>query len=167
MSRLTINLNCGIQNLSRFDARKSWRRAVWPDLAKFCHFGNKNKVFGNSWRLYLVLGKILKLLRLFFCSWAIVHCCKKPNIEKMILPSGHTDPWERDLKPSFMKHFTYFLSDAAVAASTESSTRARSYQDHPLIKIFYPLWRINLVTKDPSFFDAVDEKKRNYPIIFV
>ena len=34
--------------------------------AKIRHYGNKNKVFGNSWKVYLVLGKILSLLWLCF-----------------------------------------------------------------------------------------------------
>ena len=27
---------------------------VWPDLAKFNHFGNVLKLFGTLWRVYLV-----------------------------------------------------------------------------------------------------------------
>ena len=34
---------------------------VWPDLAKFRHFGNILKVLGNYVRAYLVLGKNLNL----------------------------------------------------------------------------------------------------------
>ena len=35
-------------------------------FGEISHFGNKNKVFGNSWRVYLVPVKILNLLWLFF-----------------------------------------------------------------------------------------------------
>ena len=56
----------------------------WPDLAKFRHFGNMLKVFGNCLRVYLAFGKI-------FCFLADFHCCKWPKIEQMIYPSGYTD----------------------------------------------------------------------------
>ena len=36
--------------------------AVWPDLAKFHHFGKIFKVLGNFSRAYLLFGKILNLL---------------------------------------------------------------------------------------------------------
>ena len=35
---------------------------MWPDLAKFCHFGSIIKFWGDYVRAYLVLGKILNLL---------------------------------------------------------------------------------------------------------
>ena len=35
---------------------------VWPDLAKFRHFGKLFKVLGNSGGIYLPFGKILELL---------------------------------------------------------------------------------------------------------
>ena len=43
--------------------RRHWQRRqpVWPDLWKFRHYGNKNKV-ANSWKVYLVLGNIFNLL---------------------------------------------------------------------------------------------------------
>ena len=33
------------------------RCAVWPDLAKFRHFGKKLKLFGKHFTVYLVFGK--------------------------------------------------------------------------------------------------------------
>ena len=39
---------------------KGW--SVWPDLAKFCHFGIISKVLGNFLRVYLVFGKLFILL---------------------------------------------------------------------------------------------------------
>ena len=61
------------QRLSPISASKfssiEWRntrQTVWPDLATFGHFGNENKVFGNFWRVYLVLDKILNLFWLIF-----------------------------------------------------------------------------------------------------
>ena len=38
------------------------RLPVLPDLAKFRHFGKNVKVFGNFSKVYLVFGKLLKLL---------------------------------------------------------------------------------------------------------
>ena len=37
-------------------------QSMWPDLAKFRHFGNILKVFGDYVRAFLVLGKNLNLL---------------------------------------------------------------------------------------------------------
>ena len=57
---------------------------VWPDLAKFRHFG-------NFWRAYVVLGKILNLLlenNVFY--WANFQCCKH-NIGIWSHCSGTTD----------------------------------------------------------------------------
>ena len=36
--------------------------SVWPDMAKFRHFGKIFKVLGKILRVYLVFGKILKLI---------------------------------------------------------------------------------------------------------
>ena len=33
-------------------------QAVWPDLAKFHHFGKYLKIFGNIFKVYLVLGQV-------------------------------------------------------------------------------------------------------------
>ena len=37
---------------------KIWFVSVWPDLAKFHHFGKLLKDFGNIWRAYLVLATL-------------------------------------------------------------------------------------------------------------
>ena len=39
---------------------------MWPDLAKFRHFGKTSKVFGYSLRVYFVLAKILILIGQIF-----------------------------------------------------------------------------------------------------
>ena len=57
--------------------------SVWPDLAKFHHFGKYLNIFGNIFKVYLVLAQCL-------CFWANFHCCKLPNIENKICSSGHT-----------------------------------------------------------------------------
>ena len=54
--------------------------SVWPDLAKFYHFGNNFKVFGNYKKLYLVFDKLLNLLwQIFYAIWPnlIVENCHK------------------------------------------------------------------------------------------
>ena len=38
------------------------RYPVWPDLAKFLHFGKWLNIFGNIFNVYLVLGKIFNSL---------------------------------------------------------------------------------------------------------
>ena len=48
-----------------FGLSNSWRpteAAVWPDLAKFRHFGTIMKELGNFLRVFLVFGKMLSLL---------------------------------------------------------------------------------------------------------
>ena len=39
-----------------------WSKSVWPDLAKFHHFGKYLKIFGNIFKVYLVLGKVFNSL---------------------------------------------------------------------------------------------------------
>ena len=35
---------------------------MWPDLAKFCHFGKKLQVFGKFLKVYFLFGKMLSIL---------------------------------------------------------------------------------------------------------
>ena len=57
------------------------RQTVWPDLAKFRHFGKKFNRLWQFCRAYLVLGKILNLLwQNNDCYWANFHCCKWPKL---------------------------------------------------------------------------------------
>ena len=63
---------------------------MWPNLAKFYHFGKFLKVFGNYLRVYLVFVKILNLLLQKMWFGANFNCCKWPDIE-IIKASGHTD----------------------------------------------------------------------------
>ena len=73
--------NCSKMFQSRRKRLFGWR-TVWPDLAKFRHFGNENKILGNSLWVYFVRVKILNILWIIFMLLANVHCCKWPNIEK-------------------------------------------------------------------------------------
>ena len=41
---------------------------MWPDLAKFCHFGKTSKVFGYSFMVYFVLGKLLNIIGQIFMT---------------------------------------------------------------------------------------------------
>ena len=59
--------------------------AVWPDLAKFRHFGNNFKVFGHFKKLCIVFGKLLNLLWQMFIAigqiFIVVNCQKtKHNV---------------------------------------------------------------------------------------
>ena len=60
------------------------RQTVWPDLAKFRHFGKK---FNRLWQFcmaYLVLGKILnQLLQLNVCYLLNFLCCKWPKLKTL------------------------------------------------------------------------------------
>ena len=55
--------NVSIKRCSSFGNPSS----VWPDLAKFLHFGKILQVFGNILKVYFLFGEILNLL------WQI--CC--------------------------------------------------------------------------------------------
>ena len=57
----------------------------------FPHFGENLGTFWPFWKVYLIFGIILMLLWPFFCFWANFHRWKRPNIEKIISPSCHTD----------------------------------------------------------------------------
>ena len=64
--------------------------AVWLNLANFYHFGKKLKTCGNFLRVYLVFGKIVNLLWQIIFYIEQIYCYKRPNIELIILLSGHT-----------------------------------------------------------------------------
>ena len=61
-----IFANCVILHLQwrrpRLYYDNKWYLSVGPDLAKFLHFGTKNKVSGNFWKFVLEFGQILNLL---------------------------------------------------------------------------------------------------------
>ena len=57
---------------------------VWPDLAKFLHFGKKLKVFGEILRIYLVLAKILNQPILAIMLLGKFSLLIRPNIVKII-----------------------------------------------------------------------------------
>ena len=76
-------------------AKLSRSRVVWPDLAKFCHFGIALKTW-PFWKCSFSIWKHFVLtLANFKCSWAIFQCFKWPNIKQIIQQSGHTDPESR------------------------------------------------------------------------
>ena len=51
-----------IQTFPSFFHLEENPKPVWPDLAKFCHFGKILNVFCNFSRFYLLFSKILNLL---------------------------------------------------------------------------------------------------------
>ena len=60
-----------------------WWEAVWPNLAKFCHFGKILNILGKIVRLNLVFGEFLIL---FWQKYDVIvasfHSCRCPNILK-------------------------------------------------------------------------------------
>ena len=84
---------------------------VWPDLAKFRHFANILKDFGNFWRALLILGKILNLLwQNDVCYWV----------------NGQNWKHNRAIwSHCYMvtKFFCLFSDSFSLAASTRSSVR--------------------------------------------
>ena len=66
----------GVRRLSVMHCAQEWeKRAVWPDLAKFRHFGQTLNIFGYSLRVYFVLGKILTLIgQNFYYIGRNFHC---------------------------------------------------------------------------------------------
>ena len=77
----SVNRSYGNLRKQTFGFESIYSLTVWPDLAKFRHFGSN---FQKSWtifqNLYLVFGIILNLFNKN-CYWAIFHCWKWPNIE--------------------------------------------------------------------------------------
>ena len=65
---------------------------MWPDLAKFRHFGKNLEIFGNIFKVYLIFGKVLNPL------WGIIYVFGQFFIDvngqilKKTFQSGHTDP---------------------------------------------------------------------------
>ena len=59
-----------------FQSGRFW--AVWPDLAKFRHFGKMCKVLVPFWEVNLLFGKILVK---FLSYWAYFRWCDCPNVE--------------------------------------------------------------------------------------
>ena len=58
--------------------------SVWPDLAKFRHFGNILKVFGICLWVNFELGTLLKLIWQFGCNVEKIQSHKWPKIEHII-----------------------------------------------------------------------------------
>ena len=99
---------------------RNWRgggdtELVWPDLTKCFYYGNKNKVFGNSWRVYIVFGKNFYLLWLIFMLLGKCSLFKIAKYWKIILPSGHTGQ-------SWQKTFT---SDRTLELANDYSVTSR------------------------------------------
>ena len=63
---------------------------MWPDLAKFWQFGK----FLKSLAIFEALFTIWKVFEPTYfkknCIGTNFHCCKWPNIEQIMWPSGHT-----------------------------------------------------------------------------
>ena len=75
--------------------------AEWQDLAKFLHLGKYLIIFGNLFKVDLVLGKVfISLWHNWYAFGQIfISVPKWPNIENTIWPSGHTG---REVKNMFL-----------------------------------------------------------------
>ena len=58
---------------------------VWPDLAKFCHFGKTLQVFG----LFLIWQNAEPTLANLWHYWANFHCCKWSYLKNNITIWSH------------------------------------------------------------------------------
>ena len=58
---------------------------VWPDLAKFRHFGNNLAVFGKFWVVYFLFGKMLNLLWRIFYIFGLIFIVENGQILKNYL----------------------------------------------------------------------------------
>ena len=66
---------------------------VWPDLAKFRHFGKNFQVVDQFLMVYFVFGKNNEpTLANLWQYWANFHCCKWPNIENNLTIWSHCQP---------------------------------------------------------------------------
>ena len=64
-----------------------WSCSVWPDLAKFHHFGKYLKIFGNIFKVYLVLGKVFNSL--WHNLYAVGQILIAENGQKLRIQFGH------------------------------------------------------------------------------
>ena len=81
--------------------------SVWPDLAKICHFG---KILWLFFEVLFCVGKILNPSWQLLWYWTNFHCCKWPNMEKIIKPTGHTDGGLLLYQPSTLTIPVWILS---------------------------------------------------------
>ena len=72
-----------------FPTPKSALEPVWPDLVKFWHFGKKLSFWPFLVSIKHLAKNKLRLAKILFYL-ATFHNCKWPNVESIILPSGHT-----------------------------------------------------------------------------
>ena len=85
------------RRLRRFRRRRR-RWVVWPDLAKFRHFGITLQVVGKFLTLYFLFGKMSSL---FWLIWSIIGLilivAHGPKLKNNLTPFGHTEslsfPW--------------------------------------------------------------------------
>ena len=67
------------------------RLSVWPELAKFYHFGSFLKSLAVFWGLLLVFGKnVIYFCKFWMLTWFLYGSSKRPNVEHIIQASGHT-----------------------------------------------------------------------------
>ena len=79
------------------------QRAVWPDLAKFCHFGKSLLVFSKFLTVYFLFGKMLSLLWQTCEIFGLIFWLQMAKYLKRIKSSGHTDRERERKKMSDLK----------------------------------------------------------------
>ena len=110
---------------------------MWPDLAKLHHFGKYFKIFGNIFKVYLVLGKVFNSL--WHDLYAIGQIFIAENGQILKTKFGHLVT----LVPTYFqqccpwyKHISYYLASrfwtagwwrVAPTRSTWPSTRSASW----------------------------------------
>ena len=84
---------------------------VWPDLAKFHHFGKHLKVFGNLLLVYLFVfwPYFLAFFGNFAMPFSKFLLLFWLNIEQIVFPSGHTAPVTRTWKKNGFEHQKLFF----------------------------------------------------------
>ena len=111
---------------------------MWPELAKFCHFGQILKVLDNFSRVYFnFFPNFDPTLGIFCGCWAYFRYIKWPNIGTLISPSGHTVTNLSDFMTSRHLHerlfwvtsFNVYL-DEGIIKSQKSFFAFRWFQFH-------------------------------------
>ena len=126
---------------------------MWPDLAKFRHFGNKNSVFDNCQRVHLVFGK--KIWTQFGSFYVIgqifiaLNCqtSKKWSCHLVNLPSSLTvwlKPWNKC--EQFFKSLRRVTSEWTVGELYSFKISSKSFKKVSIQKgILIHFWILLLV----------------------
>ena len=98
---------------------KPAKRTVWPDLAKFHHFGKYLKIFGNIFKVYLVLGNVFNSIWQYLYAIGHIFITENewPIIEDTIWSSGHTaheSPILKELKSCMSLRLGHYVKEMSI-----------------------------------------------------